>query len=159
MIEHENARKPHFSAEEVFQLIIDENDFEGEISGAREFSSDQEIPWINDHFEEPSVWMGQSIEKEDKIIGDVFIFGYVSPYSISGFFYSTKNAYSHEIEEIGEAAVYEEKEGDASFDNHQLMFIRCNIVVKMYFSNEISYEELVTYAIKFDERITPVVCE
>ncbi len=154
----ENARKLQFDAEDIYPLIIQENDFDSDIKGARDFSND-EIPWINKELEEPSVLTGQSLDYEDKIIGNVFVFGYVSPYSVSGFFYSTKHSYSQDIDGVGDVAVYEEKEENVGFDKWQIMFVRCHVVVKMNFSNEVTIEDLISYSGKLDERITPVVCD
>ena len=75
---------------------------------------------------------------------------------MNGFFALTKPSSSHDLDGVGELAVYQEMEQAFSW---QLMFTRCHVVVKMYIIDDVDIDDIINYAGNLDQRITPIVCE
>jgi hypothetical protein len=164
LVRDDKARQLHFSGDELVPLIIQDQDFDRNVRSGTYFIDNHEEadPWFPPEMEEPSVSFSQSLEYENKITSSVHIFGYASTYTVDAFYYDLAHTYSDEIADLGEKAVFKETKGYLRSTSWEVLFTRCHVVVQIHLLEKTSLfhaGEIIDYAKKLDERLTPVVCK
>jgi hypothetical protein len=166
LIKQKESSRLNFTSQDLIPLIIQEGDLPDLYKGGVTITdfSGANLPV---ELDEPTEFVGQGIMYENEIPGLVAVLAYESLDTVDGVFSIFENRELISVNEVGERAFYQEINSPNTeyFSKIQyLYFVRCHafVMIMLLPSDthvQITFDELISYAQKLDNRLIPIVCE